>query len=210
MGPPVQSYQSDIRPFLSLLRLNHSASARGKGSAFRDLITTAQSSRDVFNCLRRCFVPSSFSLASLKSIACLVAIPFLIYGAVQFHPEGLAQVVFWLTGAACLFGCFFFLNTVLHEHEEGWLVLVPGSVVLSATTFVTYVAIIFSGVQQIAALTIAIIILGLGFTLWYNIKRLGAFDGLIVTIIESCFAIIVMGLVFLFQASSSNSKKYRD
>jgi drug/metabolite transporter (DMT)-like permease len=154
------------------------------------------------------FLMPQSTIEALKSLGCLLIIPAIIYGAVIFHPEGITAVVLWLTGICCVAGCFVFLSTMLDEHGEGWLLLVPGALTFCGTAFAAYVAFaITSGPNQSISLPIAVLILGLGFSLWYNIKRLGAVDGLIVTIIQLCFAVVVMGIVILLQQSNSKGQK---
>jgi len=97
---------------------------------------------------------------------------------------------------------------MLAVHGEGWLLLIPGALAFCVTAILVYMSFaITSGPNQSLSLPIAVLILGLGFTLWYNIKRLGAVDGLIVTIIQLCFAVVVMGIVILLQQSNSKGQK---
>lgn len=106
---------------------------------------------------------SSPSFTSLKSIGCLLGIPVLICIAVFLQAGTLAQVLLWLAAIACLFSCFFFLNIMLEDHNVGWSVLVPGSLILCGAAFAAYVALILSGgSNQPHSLVVAVIILGLG------------------------------------------------
>jgi len=147
------------------------------------------------------------TIEALKSLGCLLIIPALIYTAIAFHPQGIISVFFWLVGACSIGGCFLFLDTMLDEHSEGWMLMVPGALALCGAGIAAYVTFVLT--DQSPSLPIAILILGVGFTLWYNLKRLGAADGLIVTIIQLCFAVIVMGIFFLIQQSNSKTQKKR-
>jgi hypothetical protein len=104
------------------------------------------------------------SVEALKSSACLVAIPVVVYGAVIYHPQGIVAVLLWLLGAASLVGCFRFLGSMLDEHGERWTLLIPGALALCGAGFVSFIVFIGTGPDHPTSLIAAMLIIGLGFT----------------------------------------------
>ena len=141
----------------------------------------------------------NLSTDSIKSLSCLICLPILLYLAnkVDLGPSG--QVTFWLLGLGLVIGCFLFLGKLLTSHDKGWSFLLPGALLLCLAGLAIIFGLLFSSDPHSGngpiTFAIALGILGIGFALFYNIKGVGVGDGVVVTLIQSCFAILVVGII---------------
>lgn len=152
---------------------------------------------------------SAISNDSIKSIACLCALPALLAIGIVLHISPITQTIFWLVGIGLLIGGFLFISRTLTEHNETWVFMIVGSVLLLvATGAFSYAVVMATGHQVdpdsqaigngLAAFAVAVGLLFSGISIYRNVTNLGAGDGIAVTIFQMFFALLILALALVF------------
>lgn len=88
---------------------------------------------------------AAVSVNSLWSLLSILAIPLLVYVAQTVQPEGVLQVVFWISGFGLLATCIVQLGRVLSRRGQTWTFLLPGSIILFLGGAASLMALYFVG-----------------------------------------------------------------
>lgn len=139
----------------------------------------------------------ALSFNSAKMLGCAIALPILIAVATKMQLEAGGQAIIWLLGLGLVVGIFVFMNALLTERGQPWTFMLPGSLMLGAAAFVIAVLAIFtSGTpSNLSGLYIALMLASFCGALWYNIKGLGLGDGIVITLMQLCLALVVVAVV---------------
>lgn len=155
------------------------------------------------------------SANSIKIILSLLAVPVLVYTAAMVEPNGVVQVVFWLVGFGLLASCFVHLGRLLVERGQRWTFLIPGCFILLVGALATLLAMFLVGGASgtndptaTIAVGVAILLVTFGSALHYNARRLGLVDAVIVTFLQTLFAIVLIALIWGWKSLASKLRRY--
>lgn len=133
----------------------------------------------------------------LKCLTCSLGLPVLVYAAVMINVKETGLIVSVIIAVALMIGAFVFLKNIIYEHDKTWLFLIPGTLLIFVP--VLLIAIIMISQNDVSLSSHFSLFLlplaGIAGALWYNVRGVGGRDGAAVTVVQVCFAVIVVALM---------------
>src|SRR5271167_2788802 len=125
------------------------------------------------------------------------------------HPTKCAILaVVLLASLALVIGCLMFIGNLLRDNGKNWSFVIPGSLFLVLGGSAAMMArIVSEGSVNGTEFGIVVIIAGAILALWYNIKAVGIADGVVVTTVEACFAIICLAMIIIAMQARSDRRR---